>query len=268
MDEKTGNADSKDLFQSSLNTYKIGDCLTDTNETIKQILGQSARASVFMLDSGRVYWEFHMDTPIPERVIKAKIICEEMINIVCISVFDRWQNKLLKQIVAAMLSFLDADSELPAKQYFAVVEKSIFCQVRAQQSMYYILGAHISVVLGAAIGGLLLYIFPHDIENTKYVYWGACAGGVGAIISVFQRISNLDLDLHSPCWYSIFQGFIRGGLGVFFGTFFILVNRANLVLGSLSDNIFAILTFSGLAGISERFIPEIIKKLENSSKES
>ena len=91
----------------------------------------------------------------------------------------------------------------------------------------------------------------------------ACAGGLGAVLSVFQRIGRLEISQYAPRWYAVFQGVARGGLGVFFGMFFVLVNRANLLLGTFMDNVYATLTFAALAGISERFIPEIIRKLEN-----
>jgi len=52
-------------------------------------------------------------------------------------------------------------------------------------------------------------------------------------------------------------------LGVLFGVFFPLANKANLILGTFAENLYAIAVFGVLSGISERFVPEIIRKLES-----
>jgi len=73
----------------------------------------------------------------------------------------------------------------------------------------------------------------------------------------------LEISPFAPLWYTVLQGAARIAVGVLFGVFFALANKANLVLGTFAENLNAVAAFSILAGISERFVPEIIRKLES-----
>jgi hypothetical protein len=87
---------------------------------------------------------------------------------------------------------------------------------------------------------------------------------MGAVVSVLQRINSLDFSRFAPLWYTLLQGAARVVLGVLFGVFFVLANKANLLLGTFAENLYAIAAFGALSGVSERFIPEIIRKMESS----
>src|SRR5262249_22023257 len=142
------------------------------------------------------------------------------------------------------------------------VEEIVHYNAMANQSFRYLLGASVALIIALFIE----ICFGHFIGFTTYVgpiILAAAAGGVGAIASVLQRISSLEISPYAPLWYAVLQGAARVLVGALFGVFFALANKANLVLGTFANNLYAIAAFGVLAGISERFVPEIIRKMES-----
>jgi uncharacterized membrane protein len=55
-----------------------------------------------------------------------------------------------------------------------------------------------------------------------------------------------------------FQGFIRILLGVLFGVLLTIAVYANIVPGIIHGNYYSLFVFGVVAGLSERFVPDIL----------
>jgi hypothetical protein len=49
-------------------------------------------------------------------------------------------------------------------------------------------------------------------------------------------------------------------------TFFIFASKANLIMGRINNDPYSLCVFALVAGFSERFIPDLIERLEKQSK--
>jgi hypothetical protein len=87
-------------------------------------------------------------------------------------------------------------------------------------------------------------------------------GAVGATFSVLHRIKKLEIDWRASKNVIAIEAGARILVGYFFGVFFYLACQADLILGAIKDNPSAIFVFATIAGFSERFIPQLIEKLE------
>ena len=61
------------------------------------------------------------------------------------------------------------------------------------------------------------------------------------------------------------EGVSRISVGCFFGVLFALMCQGNLVLGVFKEELNALLVFAIISGFSERFVPELMEKLEASA---
>ena len=121
---------------------------------------------------------------------------------------------------------------------FKVVEESVhYNNAKANEAFRYLLGAVLALAIAGLIEGGLVYLVGLTAQ-TRPILLAALAGGVGAVVSVLQRISSLEISPFAPLWYACLQGMARVVLGVLFGAFFALANKANLALGTFAENLY------------------------------
>lgn len=241
--------------------YKVGDPLITTGDKICHIVGETDRAGVFLIEGDKIRWEFYADNVIPEQARRATSKYEALWYTVSASFPPKVRRSLVLEIANSLFSALDSETVSAVDDYFKVVEEKVGYQAKANQSFRYLLGALIALVITLVLDVALGYSIGFGIAGP--ILLAAGAGGIGAIASVLQRIGSLEISRFAPLWFAFVQGGARVGLGVLFGLFFVVANKANLVLGTFAENLYAVAAFSALAGISERFIPEIIRKLES-----
>jgi hypothetical protein len=241
--------------------YKIGDLLITTGEKICHIVGETDRAGVFLIEGDKIRWEFYADHVIPEQARHAHSKYEALWYTVSASFPPKLRRSLVLEIANSLFSALGATTVSAVDEYFRVVGEKVGYQAKTNQSFRYLLGALITLAIAGVIEVALGYCIGFGIAGPFLL--AASAGGVGAIASVLQRIGSLEISQFAPLWFAFVQGGARVGLGVLFGLFFVVTNKANLVLGTFAENLYAVTAFSALAGISERFVPEIIRKLES-----
>lgn len=112
-----------------------------------------------------------------------------------------------------------------------------------------------------SIGLLLFYCFyTGQNENLKDISLGSLAGVLGALVSILQRNDELKPEPFSSVGLFAFQGVTRSLLGVIFGALVVIATKANIALGLASDSVFAIFILAFMAGINERFVPDLLEK--------
>lgn len=91
---------------------------------------------------------------------------------------------------------------------------------------------------------------------------GGAAGACGAWTSVLQRASRLRVGPFDPPHYLAFQGVTRTLLGGVFGAFVVAASNAGILLTFAKDNSWATAVAGFLAGVSERYVPEMLRDFE------
>lgn len=242
--------------------YNVGDELVTCGDKICLIVGQTDRAGVFLIEGDKIRWEYYADNLLPEAGRYATSKYETLWYELSGSTAKTLRRPLIVQIANSLFSALHADNASAIDGHFKAVEESVHYNARANQSFRYLLGALTALGVTALTEVCVGFLIGVPTDTARF-FIAAAAGGVGAIMSVLQRLSSLEIDRHAPLWYAVLQGAARVALGVLFGVFFALANKANIVLGTFAENLYAVAAFSVLAGISERFVPEMIRRMES-----
>lgn len=112
-----------------------------------------------------------------------------------------------------------------------------------------------------SVGLLSFYYFYSGTSlNLKDIALGSFAGVVGALVSILQRSNSLKPEPFSSVGLFAFEGVTRSILGVIFGALVVIATKANIALGLAGDSTFAIFILAFMAGINERFVPDLLEK--------
>lgn len=117
------------------------------------------------------------------------------------------------------------------------------------------------------IYSVISFLIYKGTELHTSIYGNIClcsiAGVVGAVVSILQRNQSIDVEPFASKWFLSFQGITRIILGMLFGGTVLIAAKANIALGLASNNIYAIVLLAFVAGLNERFVPDL---LENNLK--
>jgi len=111
---------------------------------------------------------------------------------------------------------------------------------------------------------VVLFLFAILIEKKEYTFFeiqlltGAIGGALGAMISNLQRATRDLFGLQEKFLKLLLQSLSRLILGAISGSIIIPLSKSNLALGFIQDNLYSLFIFGIIAGISERFIPDIL----------
>ncbi|MCI0376499.1 MAG: hypothetical protein L0215_02715 [Gemmataceae bacterium] len=96
--------------------------------------------------------------------------------------------------------------------------------------------------------------------------FGACAGGLGAFLSILTRLGKANLDVSAGMKLHILEGLSRIGVGVLGGVVVTIAYALGLLFSTLqpgsASRDLLIVFISIVAGISERLVPTLIKSVE------
>jgi len=96
----------------------------------------------------------------------------------------------------------------------------------------------------------------------SFVIVGGLGGSIGGVISVLQRSNSIDVDYNWDARYILMQGAARIALGTLFGMFTVFACAADFIAGFAKEDPTSLIVLSVVGGISERFVPEIVRRLE------
>jgi hypothetical protein len=177
-------------------------------------------------------------------------------------------NYLLAQGFARVL---DDKSNDNADQILNEVEKSLEEQGKQSLKTNYIIASFVStLIIGFLI--ILTWIFRNEVtliidRSAFEILMASYCGGIGAFISSFIRALNFHSDIRVLKTTYILDGFLRIFYGLVAGFLISLGIKSNILLGLINDidekTLLIICFFSTIAGASEKFIPSIIKKVED-----
>jgi hypothetical protein len=240
---------------------KVGE-LIPGGLTIKMILGQSATITVFTTVDAQLRWVYHDDGKMPAPILKIIARFDTLMAEISSGVPEKYQNKALVQLGKALFSAVDSHDVEGMESHFAPVAMFIKSKALPPARLRYIGGSTIaSVLIVGVFAGLAQFAAFADKPHSLVVI-GGIGGSIGGFISVLQRSTSIDVDYNWDKIYLLVQGAARILLGMLFGMFVVMASEANLLLGFVKDSLPSLIVLAAIAGVSERFVPEIIKRLE------
>lgn len=241
---------------------------TSTGQIVKELLGQSQSAAVYTTEDNNLRWSYFGNAGVlPDS--KKPIVgdFDGLMQTIKAYVPAEHKGEYFKLLGKSLFRALDAGGDHDGVDHFAKVTSAIeeLAQQNARFSYVSYCLAALAVVL--VLGFISVWAFGlsgHWAIGT----WCGLMGATGAAISVAHRIRNLNIDWKSQRKLLAAEGCARVVVGFFFGILFFMMCSSDLVLGALKGNSLAVLVFATIAGFSERFIPELMEKLEARAGES
>lgn len=238
--------------------YEVG-MLCKSGSRIKNILGRSPSLIVFLTDDNDLQYESTIE--LSERNANIVKIFHSLLSTIKTSVPQAHKENAFVYLGHAVYSAFSSYDYDPS-YLFNDVYQYIQTTSNERAKIYYLLSGFVTSLLLSLIIVLMFYFLPSQNENIKLFMVVSFCGLWGALISIFQRSKKLTIDPFSSIFYTSFQSATRIIIGLIFGCLFLLAYKAKLILGILNDDIFNIAVFSALSGFSERFIPELLNKLD------
>jgi uncharacterized protein YegP (UPF0339 family) len=236
----------------------------DSNNAIPDvILGESPVAVVFTTKGKQLRWRYKLNGGVvPYRLLSAVSEFDSIMPSIAVSVPKAYRKETYSHLGKALFAaFHTPEGTKPGGEFRKV---RLFVRKKANERVRfaYLLASIGSAMVLALIVVAIYLLLPSP--SIALVAFGGSFGTVGAIISVLQRSPSLELDPWMSTRYHALQGIARIVLGFIFGSIFVLASKANFVLGAIREDPSALLIMCIVAGLSERFIPELLSKFESS----
>jgi hypothetical protein len=232
-----------------------------SGQVISEILGQSARATIYTTKDGHLRWEFHENNGVvPEELLPAVNEFDSLMLEIKELVTKQRQKEAFVRLGKSLFAALNSTNNDDKLVYYKSIKSFIYRVAQQNVRIIYVsfcIGVTALVVGLAFVSNWLLVVEGIDV----FIYAGMF-GGIGACISVMQRANNIEIDLTLSKKGLCLQGVVRILLGVLFGIFFTMACKGNLVLGTFKEQTIVLYVFAVISGVSERFIPQLIEQLE------
>lgn len=227
---------------------------------IKTVIGRHRHMIVYITERREIGWHYK---DLPERLRPAVTEFEMLLSDAGRSLPKRLHTPAIdligKSLYAALLC---PDGEDP-KTRFDQAKNFIQGKAVERARLTYILLSLLSAaLLLVAADTILLHLLSFPVG----IVAGMGGGLLGASISIIQRGRKLPVNPIDSPLYLGFQGLLRVVLGLIFGALLMVASQANLVLGTIAANPSALFFVSVAAGMSERFVPDLlVRSLESES---
>jgi hypothetical protein len=237
---------------------------SSTGQIVDSILGQSTRVTVFTTTDKHLRWQYHENGgDVPDDKLLALNEFDSLMTEIKVFVPQHNRPEAFTRLGKALFTSLNAKDSTAALTSFDTV-KSFITQSSTQRARF----LYTAFALGTATLVIIVLLAIAHALSTPYTmfFYGAVFGAAGAAVSVMQRSRDIELDVRLPDRALYLQACIRVTLGLIFGLLFVLASKANLVMGTVKDDLAAACVFALVAGFSERMIPDLIERLETRAK--
>ena len=230
------------------------------------ILGRSPQVAVYVIDGGhlKIDGTSNLQTPRELEILQAY---DRLYTFISLGVKNNKAEPLKYDLGHAVYRALaDKNATGPIDAYFADVTEHIHIVALDLARFIYV----VSGFLTALIVSLTIwwaYVQPaDDFENVPVTALGTLGGVIGAALSIFMRSNSLEISPYKERSLTAFQGASRIALGALFGFVFVCCVKAEFLFGpGLLGKPYGLFAISILAGFSETFVPELLRRLETES---
>ncbi len=235
---------------------KIGETRS-SGQKVKSIIAYGPEVRVFVAEDDSIGWEY--DGKDNLSFSNALAIYNELSYRVKHFVPNELQKICKEELGHSFYLALSGGSD--KSKYFSEVKMFIDSKAKERSRLHYLLWCTVTVFV--FWGFAIPFYYLINGENLHLVILGCIAGSLGSLLSVLQRSSDLHIDPYGTEFYLSLQGVARAALGTLFGAVLIIASKSNLVFGFVNDNKMGLFIFSIIAGFSERFVPEILNRIES-----
>lgn len=217
------------------------------------VIGLHRNMVVYITVSQRVGWQYDV---LPEHLRPAVVefqILEGLANH-CFSNSNRLRRTATDLLAKSLYSGLLCEEGQNPKEKFDEARRFVVDRACGRARLYYVSW---SMLCAASFGLAILFHTRWHLPGIPLV--GILGGLLGALISIIQRGWKLPVDPLASVYQLSAQGLIRVALGAIFGAFLVIASKANLTLGNIASDSWALFGFSTAAGFSERFVPDLLK---------
>ena len=243
--------------QKSLKDYNEGDSYR--GEVISTLY---AAKSDFLIFEGDKSGEVTVATDNPELRKRCSQISPRISIITGYLITKGEKRKFVDQIGLAYTESIEGNIE-NAKRICDKLISRIELYKKNIGRLFYLLSCLGVVVIGLIISYFLKrYRFIPEIIPHFFIMTYASIGG---FLSVAKDIKKIQIDSSDFGWFQFIYGAIRILISMFSGLIIYVLIKSELILPKLNepDNIYVICLIAIVAGFSETFIPNLLKKIEN-----
>jgi hypothetical protein len=238
------------IFQN----YQVG-TTTSSGHTIKEILFFSEKYIIFLNEKDEFRAEY--DEKICFESDKSLAEAGDLhAQLEAIRFIKRTKTKGIDLIASALAHAFAVSKESDSRDFFKDAREFIQTKAAELHQAVYLFFAFFT-----ACYFMLCIRFPW-LSVAPSMEWVAGFGALGAFLSVLLRFREIEIRRYTSPSFIACEGMVRVGLGAVFGFVFLILQKANLLLGIASDNQYAIAAFSIIAGMYERFVPELLAKAQ------
>jgi len=231
---------------------KVGSPCT-SGQKVAVILGQSPKACCYTTEDNNLRWEFYHNNGILLPELSPVVSrFDDLLWQIAAHIPKPFRRTYYHRAGLALFSALDCLDPRQADKFFCPIEAQIR-DSKLGMSFYLLAGFSGFIWLSCFI--YLLHLAQSSIPSHYLTgaFWGSC----GALASLLQRAGTLEAFPNAIRLVLVMQGASRVFLGFIFGAALCLFMQGGLVLGFAGGNQETALALSFLAGVSERFFPEI-----------
>jgi hypothetical protein len=139
--------------------------------------------------------------------------------------------------------------------------------------LQYLFGSFILTALTLILGGIALYSELSDIQSVDIQLQFAAAifmAAMGGFLSVLVNLKKLQVDVESGVAINVFGGISRIMIAIIAGIAALVLVKADIMFGFINkteygESFYGLLTLCFLSGFSEGLIPNVLKRIENST---
>jgi hypothetical protein len=231
---------------------KVG-AICSSGQAVAIILGQSHKACCYTTEDNHIRWEFYPnDGMLPSELVPVVARFDTLLWEIANHIPKPFRKAYYHRAGQALFSSLDCQDASKADGFFSDLE----CAIRDSKlgMTFYLLSGFMGfLTLGCAC--YWMYRFNETVPK-EYILSGFC-GTSGAFASLLQRAGRLEAFPNAIRLLLVMQGASRVLLGFIFGSALCLFMNGQLVLGFMGGKQEVIYALGFIAGISERFFPEI-----------
>ena len=241
--------------------YAVGD-KAPNGEKIAFIYGQSPDVIVYEDDQGNFQWGVRPDQ-LSTSHRAALSTWDYLWERVRKWFPDKERKPLYHELANALFVALGETDARLAPTHFASTKAHIDAKVLSiAKDRYLKIGAWMLFALLATASVLGVLRIRLDIEILGCVGLAIAGSAFGSWTSVLQRTPALPVAVFDAQEDIKFQSIYRSVLGVTFGLVALLFIKAGLLLPDAGSSIWQLLLVTFISGFSERFIPEMLAKVE------